>query len=494
MQQLNKSIIEPFAGKERFLQFGEGNFLRGFADYFIDILNEKYDYQSKIVVVQPINTGLASVINEQDGLYTLYLRGLENGQKVEHRRIIRSISRCLNPYAEYETFLENAHNPDLRFIVSNTTEAGITFVASDRYDDKPPSSFPGKLTRFLHERFLRFGKEAGKGFVILSCELIENNGQELKKCVERYIQDWELGDGFAKWVSEENIFCSTLVDRIVTGYPHAEADKLNKQNGYVDRLLDTAEVFGLWVIEGPDSLAAELPFAEAGLPVIFTNDHSPYKKRKVRILNGAHTGMIMAAYLAGFDLVRDCLEDDIIRDYLTNCMFDEIIPTLDLPKAELHAFAKAVIDRFRNPFIDHQLLSIALNSTSKWQTRILPSLLEYHGCYGKLPQRLVFSLAAYIKFYSGQRKPNGSFVGTRSMTRGEKTISESYEIKDDAFVLEFFEPAQKYDNKTLAAKVLANKNFWDEDLTCVEGLLTQVVADLNLIDKNGMYGALKIKR
>ena len=262
----------------------------------------------------------------------------------------------------------------------------------------------------------------------------------------------------------------------------------------MDRLLDTAEVFGLWVIEGPDSLAAELPFAQAGLPVIFTNDHSPYKKRKVRILNGAHTSMIMAAYLAGFDLVRDCLEDDIARDYLKNCMFDEIIPTLDLPAAELHAFANAVIDRFRNPFIDHQLLSIALNSTSKWQTRILPSLLEYHSCYGKLPQRLVFSLAAYIKFYTGQRKPNGSFVGTRNIRSGEETIAESYEIKDDAVVLEFFEQAKKYDNNTLATKVLANKDFWQEDLTNIEGLLAQVVADLNLIDKSGMYEALKVMR
>ena len=226
------------------------------------------------------------------------------------------------------------------------------------------------------------------------------------------------------------------------------------------------------------------------MPVIFTNDHSPYKKRKVRILNGAHTSMIMAAYLAGFDIVRDCMEDEIIRDYLKNCMYDEIIPTLDLPREDLMAFASAVIDRFRNPFIDHELLSIALNSTSKWKARILPSLLAYFDSYTRLPQRLVFSLAAYIKFYSGQRKPNGRFIGTR----GEGENAEAYEIKDDPYVIEFFEQAGKYDNKTLATKVLTNKDFWDDDLTRIEGLLEQVIAYLNLIDESGMYEALKVVR
>ena len=486
MQQLNRSVIEPFPGKERFLQFGEGNFLRGFVDYFVDVLNEKADFQSKVVVVQPIDQGLADIINQQDGLYTLYLRGFENGTKVERKRIIRSISRCLNPYREFDAFLANARNPDLRFIVSNTTEAGITYVAADRYDDAPPSSFPAKLTRLLHERYQAFGKEAGKGFVILSCELIDNNGKELQECVEKYILDWKLGADFAKWVNHENIFCSTLVDRIVTGYPRAEAAALNEANGYEDRLLDTAEVFGFWVIEGPEKLAEELPFAKAGLPVIFTNDHSPYKKRKVRILNGAHTSMIMAAYLAGQNIVRECMDDDIIRDYLKDCMFDEIIPTLDLPKDDLISFANAVIDRFRNPYIDHALLSIALNSTSKWKARVLPSLLTYHERFKKLPQRLVFSLAAYIAFYRAVKQPDGRFIGHRGMNE--------YEIKDDAFVIDFFADALKLDNHTLVQKVLANTEFWGQDLNKIEGLTSLVTADLDLIDKSGMYEAIKVMR
>ncbi len=486
MQQLNRSVIKPFPGKERFLQFGEGNFLRAFVDYFIDILNEKLDYQSNVVMVQPIDQGLADIINAQDGLYTLYLRGFENGKRVERKRIIRSVSRCINPYRDFNAFMANAKNPDLRYIVSNTTEAGIAFVASDKYEDAPPSSFPAKLTRFLHERFQAFGQEKGKGFVVLSCELIDNNGQELKKCVDRYIQDWKLGDAFAKWVADENIFCSTLVDRIVTGYPRAEAAALNEANGYEDRLLDTGEVFALWVIEGPASLAEELPFAKAGLPVIFTDDHTPYKKRKVRILNGAHTSMIMAAYLSGQNLVRGCMDDEVIRDFLKDTMFDEIIPTLELPKEDLMAFADAVIDRFRNPYIDHALLAISLNSTSKWKARVLPSLLGYIKRFTKLPQRLVFSLAAYIKFYSGEKQADGSFVGRRG--------DDTYEIKDDAFVIDFFAEARGLDNHTLARKVLANTQFWGEDLTAIKGLVDQVAADLDMIDKKGMYEAIKVMR
>ena len=483
MNRLDKNIVPLYEGKERFLQFGEGNFLRAFVDYFVDVMNEQLDYGAKVVLVQPIAQGLGDQINRQDGLYTLYLRGFENGRKVERKRVIRSVSRCINPYVDFHAFLANAANPDLRFIVSNTTEAGITYVASDRYDDAPQSSFPGKLTRLLHERFLRFGHEPGKGFVILSCELIDDNGQELRKCVRQFVRDWQLGDTFAEWVERENIFCSTLVDRIVTGYPRAEAESLNEQNGYVDQLLDTAEVFGFWVIEGPASLEEELPFRKAGLPVLFADDHTPYKKRKVRILNGAHTSMIMAAYLAGQDIVRGCMEDDVIRGYLTKCIFEEIIPTLDLPREELTSFANDVIDRFRNPFIDHPLLSISLNSTSKWKARVLPSLLANVERFGKLPRLLTFSLAAYIRFYSGERQPDGRMLGRR----GE----DSYEIKDDAYILDFFEKSRGMDDACLARAVTANTDFWGMDLSTIMGLADQVAEDLALIRDKDMHEAMK---
>ena len=284
---------------ERVLQFGEGNFLRAFVDYFFDMMNERAGFNGKVVLCQPIAQGLADMINEQEGLYTLYLRGFENGQKVNDKRIISSVSRCINPYRDYDLLMECAKNPDLRFISCNTTEAGIVYDPSCQFEERPTASYPGKLTQFLYERFKHFGKEEGKGFIILSCELIDNNGKELEKCVLQYAKQWDLGEAFIAWIQKENIFCSTLVDRIVTGYPRSEAAAINEENGYVDNLLDTGEVFGFWVIEGPECLKKELPFAEAGLPVIITDDHKPYKQRKVRILNGAHTSMVLGAYLAG---------------------------------------------------------------------------------------------------------------------------------------------------------------------------------------------------
>ena len=294
---------------ERVLQFGEGNFLRAFVDYFIDMLNEKTGFNSKVVLCQPIAPGLADKINEQEGLYTLYLRGFQDGAKVNKKRIISCVSRCLNPYNDFEEVLKCAENPDLRYITCNTTEAGIAYDPSCRFTDVPASSYPGKLTQFLYRRFRTFGSEIGKGFVILSCELIDNNGKELEKCVLQYAAQWELGDDFMNWIREENLFCSTLVDRIVTGYPRSEADAINEENGYIDNLIDTGEIFGFWVIEGPESLKEELPFEKAGLPVLITDDHKPYKQRKVRILNGAHTSFVLGAYLAGQNIVRDCMND-----------------------------------------------------------------------------------------------------------------------------------------------------------------------------------------
>ena len=353
---------------EKVLQFGEGNFLRAFVDYFIDILNEKTGFNGKVAVVQPrpkhSPVSMANLINEQEGLYTLYLRGFENGKKVNDRRIISCVSRCMNAYSDYEAMMVCADNPELRYITSNSTEAGIVYDPSCQFTDKPAASYPGKLTQFLYRRFEKFGGENGKGFVILPCELIDDNGKVLKDCVLKYATQWNLGDDFIQWLNEENLFCSTLVDRIVTGYPKSEANALNKANGYEDNVLNTGEVFGFWVIEGPEWLKDELPFAKAGLPVLITDNHKPYKQRKVRILNGAHTSMVLGAYLAGQDIVRDCMADEVICGFMNKAIYNEIIPTLTLPKNELESFAHSVTERFKNPFIDHALLSISLNSTS----------------------------------------------------------------------------------------------------------------------------------
>lgn len=470
---------------ERVLQFGEGNFLRAFVDYFIDVMNEKAGFNSKVVLVQPIGGGdmIRNFINEQDGLYTLFLRGNENGQKINDKRVISSVSRCLNPYSEYEEYMACARNPELRYITCNTTEAGIQYNPACRFEDQPASSYPGKLTQFLYERYRAFGKESGKGFVILSCELIDNNGKELEKCVLQYAAQWDLEEEFIQWIKAENIFCSTLVDRIVTGYPRNEAAGICEELGYEDNVIDTGEVFGFWVIEGPESLKKELPFEEAGLPVLITDDHKPYKQRKVRILNGAHTSMVLGAYLAGQDIVRDCMKDDVIRGFMNQTIYKEIIPTLTLPEQELSDFAKAVTDRFDNPFIDHALLAISLNSTSKWKARVLPSLKGYVEKYKKLPKCITASLAFYITFYQGVRLDENGFAGIRG--------TEEYAIKDDRNILEFYNEHKTDAPETLAKAVLSNTAFWGEDLTAIAGLCEEVAADLILIKEQGTYELMK---
>lgn len=488
MDKLNYKVLEALgfegyllkSAPERVLQFGEGNFLRAFVDYFIDLLNEKAVFNGKVVLTQPIAPGLSDIINSQEGLYTLFLRGQENGQKVNRKRVISCVSRCINPYQNYTTLLDCAKNPDLRFLVSNTTEAGIVFDPVCKFDDAPPASFPAKLTRFLYERY-----ELGlPGFVILSCELIDHNGDELKKCVGQYIDLWGLTEGFAKWVHDENIFCSTLVDRIVTGYPRTEAADICKELGYEDNLIDTGEVFGFWVIEGPQSLKKELPFEKAGLPVIVVDDHTPYKQRKVRILNGAHTSMVLGAYLAGQNIVRDCMNDDIIRGFMNKTIYDEIIPTLDLPKTDLTDFAAAVSERFANPYIDHALLAISLNSTAKWKARVMPSLLEYKKRTGKLPSCITFSFAAYIAFYhAGREKGSDCLIGKRAVN--------TFEIKDDQWVLDFYFEHRDDDCKSLAHAVIHNEKMWGNELAELPGFEDAVAVALKRIKDVGMYEAMK---
>ncbi len=466
---------------ERMLQFGEGNFLRAFVDYFVDEMNEKANFNTKVILCQPIEQGLTDMINQQEGLYTLILRGNENGEKVIKKRVISSVSRCINPYSDYESFLEIAKSEDLRFISSNTTEAGIVFNEKCKFSDAPPSSFPAKLTRFMYERFTSFN--SAKGFVILSCELIDDNGKELERCVLEYAKLWNLSDEFIIWIKNENVFCSTLVDRIVTGFPRNEAKGICAELGYNDNLLDTAETFGFWVIEGPDSLKEELPFAEAGLPVIITNDHTPYKKRKVRILNGAHTSMVLGAYLAGQDIVRDCMKDEVIKNFMNKTILKEIIPVLTLPKEELLDFANSVSYRFNNPFIDHELLSIALNSTAKWKARVLPSLKEYVALKGDLPKCMTASLAFYIAFYKGIRIENGALIGIRN--------NNDYQIKDDKEVLEFFYSHKDDSIENLVKSVLSNKDFFGEDLTEIDGLYELVCENMKIIIKQGAYELFK---
>jgi tagaturonate reductase len=375
-----------------------------------------------------------------------------------------------------------ARSKDLEYIVSNTTEAGIVHESESKFDQQPPISFPAKLTRVLFERY----KANLGGVVILSCELIDNNGKELLRCVNAYIDDWKLEDGFKKWVNEENTFCSTLVDRIVPGRIRdaEEVKKLEEINGYTDKLLDVGEVFGVWIIEGPEWLAEKLPFKKCGLNVHVVPDVTPYKKRKVRILNGAHTGFVLGAYLSGQDIVRDCMHNESIKGFMNKMLYDEIIPTLTLDKNDLMEFASAVADRFNNPFVNHELMSISLNSTSKWKARNMPSFLTYVKEQGKLPACLTMSLAAYIAFYSNdiQRRDADGLICKRP-------AGNEYKVQDDAWALDFYYAHKDDTAAELVSAVLTNTQMWDEDLTKIDGLEAAVLADLEMIRTNGAEAA-----
>lgn len=378
--------------KEKIIQFGEGGFLRSFADMFVHIMNEKGVFDGKVVVVQPIEKGLVDVLNAQNGVYHQYLRGIENGEVINSVTEVRSVSRGINPYTDYQEYLSLARNPDMRFIISNTTEAGIEYLGTESLNDAPPKSFPAKLTALLYERY-----NCGlPGFILFCCELIDHNADLLKEYVMKYAALWELPKEFTAWLEKENRFCNTLVDRICTGYPKDEAEQLCRVLGCEDRLLNTAEVFHLWVIEG--NFENEFPLKSAGINVIWTDDVTPYKKRKVRILNGAHTSMVLAARLYGLSTVKECLDEPNVSAFLKKALFEEIIPTLGGSDEDI-SFGNAVLERFANPFVKHQLLSIALNSVSKFRARVLPTILEYREKYGRLPKCLTMSLWALIAFY-----------------------------------------------------------------------------------------------
>lgn len=469
---------------ERVLQFGEGNFLRAFADYWFDMANEKAGWNGKCVLVQPIAQGLTQRINRQEGLYTLYLRGRQNGEKVDAKRVVSSVSRCLNPYEkqDYDAMMDVAAGEALEYIVSNTTEAGIVYAPSCRLEDCPPASFPAKLTQVLLHRW-RAGRP---GVVVLSCELIDNNGKELLRCVNQYIKQWGLEEGFARWVNGDCTFCSTLVDRIVPGRIRdaAEAARLEEENGYRDALIDVGEVFGVWNIEGPEWLAEKLPFRAAGLNCPVVPDVTPYKKRKVRILNGAHTGFVLGAYLAGYDIVRDCMQDDVILGFMNRMLHEEVIPTLPLDRQDLEAFAAAVQDRFNNPFINHELMSITLNSTSKWRARNMPSLLEYAQTAGKLPPCLAMSFAAYIAFYSSDIQ---ALTEQGLVCRRPK--GNEYTVSDDRWVLEFYYSRRGVSDETLVHDVMTNEKMWGQDLTLVPGFEQAAAENLRRIRTEGARAA-----
>ncbi|MGX1930607.1 tagaturonate reductase [Flagellimonas sp. 2504JD4-2] len=473
--QLNRQKIIANTYTNRILQFGEGNFLRAFANWMVHEMNQKANFDAGVTVVQPIEKGLVNVLNRQDGLYTLYLNGIKDGKPQSHHQIIDCIHKGIDPYLNYQAYLDQATNPDLRFVISNTTEAGIEYNSNDRLDDVPPSSFPAKLTVLLFKRYQFFKGASDKGILCIPCELIDRNGDNLKGIVLRLALDWDLEQGFSDWINKHNIFCNTLVDRIVPGYPKDKIKSIHQELGYQDDLVVEGEMFHLWVIEAPSEVRKEFPAEAAGLNVIFTDDLKPYRTRKVRILNGAHTSLVPVGYLYGIDKVRESIEDNVVGQFVSKAIFEEICPTLELPEAELHAFANDVLDRFRNPYLEHALISISLNSISKYKTRVLPSVLGYLEKKQKAPKRLLFSLAALIVFYRGER--NG----------------EAIPLKDSEEVLDFFKNQWSSNGQNLSAMVkatLSNQSFWDTDLTAYGELEVEVLENVQLIITEGMQNAL----
>lgn len=473
---------------EKVLQFGEGNFLRAFVDWMVHQLNTQDLFQGSIVLVQPIAEGLTEKINAQDGLYTLFLRGLKDGQAFEQKEVIHSVSRCLNPYDDWKTVLSCAESSDLEFIVSNTTEAGIVFREQDRLTDCPPVSYPGKLTALLYQRFTFFKGDPQKGLVIIPCELIDRNGDNLKKVIFQFVDSWDLPSEFKTWLQESNQFLNSLVDRVVTGYPRDDIKEITQYLGYEDDLVDTGEIFHLWVIEGPQELAERLPFTKIGLNVIWTNDMTPYRTRKVRILNGAHTASIPAAFLYGLETVGELMDHAVLGRYIRQLIYEEIIPSIDLDKAMLKEFADAVVERFQNPYIHHYLLSILLNSSSKFKARVLPSILEYENLHHQLPDKLTFSFAALIAVYK-----DGVIDGSAMKAQRQSGV---FIMKDDLAALQFFTNTwSHFDGTPAAAKevaktVLASEILWGQDLTTVPGFVDKIGDYLYQITGQGMQATV----
>ena len=482
MKQLSKAMLtNEQAYPEKVLQFGTGNFLRAFSDWQIHEMNKKNLFNGSVVVVQSTPNGTVSTINEQQGLYTLYLQGIKENKPVSEHQVISSISRGLNLVHQYDDYLALAKNPNLRFILSNTTEAGITFNSNDTLHDRPQKSFPGKLAAFLYERYQFFQGDPTKGFIILPCELIEDNGNELKRTIIKYADTWKLEVGFHEWIEEANTFCNTLVDRIVPGFPKDTIGEKTEELGYTDKLIVSCEQFHLFVIEGPEFIKDEFPAEKAGLNVHVVDNLSSFRLKKVRILNGAHTVMTPVAYLSGLNTVREAVTTANMKEFIEHVIYNEILPTLKFSKTELNQFANDVLDRFRNPYIQHYLSSISLNSIAKFKARILPTLLDYFDQYQKLPTGIVFSLSSLLYFYRGKRE------------------NEDISLVDDDEILSFFKElwsncdGSEVAIEILVSSALSEERIWGLNLTEVPNLKAMVTDYLIKILHSGIKQAIPNK-
>lgn len=478
MKELNASTAVKRTFPERIIQFGEGNFLRAFVDWIIKKMDDKADFNSSVVVLQPLAkySPLLDVFKKQDCLYHVNLMGLDHGKPVNQLEMIDVISRVLHPWSDFEGFLKLAEQPEMRFIVSNTTEAGICFEPDNKLEDKPANSYPGKLTQLLYHRYEYFKGAEDKGFIIFPCELIFHNGVELKKCIEKYIELWNLGEDFKAWFENYCPIYSTLVDRIVPGFPRNDIDAIKEKLQYNDNLVDRGEYFHLWVIEAPESVAKEFPADKAGLNVLFVPSEAPYHERKVTLLNGPHTVLAPVSWLSGVDIVRDACQHPVIGKFIHKVMFDELLPTLNLPKEELEQFANDVLERFRNPFVDHAVTSIMLNSFPKYETRDLPGLKVYLKRKGTLPDGLVLGLAAIATYYKGDAREDGTVSVPQDSAENINLLKELWATGD---------------THKVAEGVLAATSIWNEDLNKIPGLTDKLAGYLAAIREKGMLNVVK---
>lgn len=476
MKALNSKTATKIVRRERIIQFGEGNFLRAFVDWIISNMNEKTDFDSSVVVVQPIEKGMIDVLNSQDCLYHVNLQGLNNGEVINSFRMIDVISRGLNPYKDFDAFLALAEQPEMRFVISNTTEAGINFDPNCKIDDAPASSYPGKLTQLLYHRFKHFAGDMSKGLIIFPCELIFLNGHKLKETIYQYIELWELGAEFKSWFETACGVYATLVDRIVPGFPRKDIDQIKAKLGYDDNLVVQGEAFHLWVIEAPESVAEEFPANKAGLNVLFVPSEEPYHERKITLLNGPHTVLSPVAFLSGVNIVREACQHELIGKYIHRVMFDELMETLNLPKDELKKFAEDVLERFNNPFVDHQVTSIMLNSFPKYATRDLPGVKEYLKRKGVLPEGLVLGLAAIMVYYRGGKRADGVDIVPND---APEIMSMLTQLWDEGSV------------ENLVKRVLATTSIWGEDLNAIPGFVDRVIYYVDKILSVGMIECVK---
>ena len=476
MKALNKTTAHKAVRPEKVIQFGEGNFLRAFVDWIIYNMNEKTDFNGSVVVVQPIEKGMIDMLNAQDCLYHVNLQGLDNGEPVNSLTKIDVISRALNAYTQTDEFMQLAEQPEMRFVISNTTEAGIAFDPACKLSDKPASSYPGKLTQLLYHRFCHFQGDMSKGLIVFPCELIFLNGHKLKECILQYIDLWELGDEFKHWFLNACGVYATLVDRIVPGFPRKEIDSIKAKLDYDDNMVVQGEFFHLWVIEAPATIADEFPADKAGLNVLFVPSEEPYHERKVTLLNGPHTVLSPVAFLSGINIVRDACQHPVVGQYINKVMCEELMETLNLPKEELQKFAADVLERFVNPFVDHQVTSIMLNSFPKYETRDLPGLKTYLARKGELPKGLVLGLAAIITYYKGGVRADGAEIVPNDAPEIMALLKELWATGD---------------TRKVAQGVLAEESIWKSDLNTIPGLTDLVVQYLGSIQSVGMLETVK---